>query len=437
MPVTAREAALAALEAYRRRGARPDMILASQGLDARDMALAQKIVNGVLQNSYLLDYRVEVYSGRKASALQPQVLDILRISVYQLMFLERVPPHAAVSEGVELAKRRAPRAAGLVNAVLRRAAEGRDKPIKIDAPDENTRLSVLYSHPKWFVEELTARFGAARCEAILAADNAEPAILAQVNTLRTSTAELAELMRSEGAEVRPCGLLENALYISSAGDLTRLESFKTGLFYVQDAAARLAVSAAGVRPGDTVLDLCAAPGGKSFAAAVDMGGQGTIRAFDIHEKKLDLIRRGAARLGIGNIQAAPGDAGVFDPALEGAGDAVIADVPCSGLGVIRKKPEIRYKKSEELSRLPELQLRILKNAARYVKPGGVLLYSTCTVRKCENEDVAEAFLRENHGFAPESFTLPEPLGQCGGMRTILPDEAGTDGFFICKLRKIR
>lgn len=437
MSVTAREAAYAALEAWRRRGARPDMILSSQDVERRDMALAQKIVSGVLQNSYLLDYQIGIYSGRAVSSLQPQVLDILRLSVYQLIFLDRVPSHAAVSEGVELSKKHAPRAAGLVNAVLRKASRDRGKPVSPHIGDETRRLSVLYSHPVWYVTELLARFGQERTEAILRADNEEAPILAQVNTLKTTVPELTELLRGEGVGTRDCALLENAVYLEDTGAITRLESFQKGLFYVQDAAARLAVTAAGVKPGDTVFDLCAAPGGKSFAAAMDMADRGAIRAFDIHEKKLNLIRGGCERLGISILTAAPGDAGVFAPELESAADTVIADVPCSGFGVLRKKPEIRYKKPEELERLPELQLKILRNAARYVKPGGTLLYSTCTVRRGENEDVAETFLRENKAFAPEPFSLPESLGPCGGMRTILPDEAGTDGFFICKLRRIR
>ncbi len=437
MSVSAREAAYAALEAWRRRGARPDMILSSQDMDRRDMALAQKIVSGVLQNSCLLDYRIGVYSGRAVSSLQPQVLDILRLSVYQLLFLDRVPSHAAVSEGVELAKKRAPRAAGLVNAVLRKASTDRGKPVDLQIEDGPRRLSVLYSHPEWFVAELLERWGQERTESVLRADNEEAPILAQVNTLKTTLPELTELLREEGVGTRACPLLENALYLEDTGALTGLRSFQKGLFYVQDAAARLAVTAAGVKPGDTVFDLCAAPGGKSFAAAMDMADRGAIRAFDIHGKKLNLIRGGCERLGITVLTAAPGDAGVFDPALEAGADAVIADVPCSGFGVLRKKPEIRYKKPEELERLPELQLKILRNAARYVKPGGTLLYSTCTVRRGENEDVAEAFLRESRDFAPEPFDLPEPLGASGGMRTILPDEAGTDGFFICKLRRIR
>lgn len=436
MSVTAREAAYAALEAWRRRGARPDMILASREIDKRDMALAHKIVSGVLQNSYLLDYRIELYSGRAVPSLQPQVMDILRLSVYQMMFLDRIPSHAAVSQGVELAKKHAPRAAGLVNAVLRKAAGDRGKPVTVKADDETRRLAILYSHPAWFVAELLERFGAERTEAILRADNEEAPILAQINILRSTVSDLVDTLEAEGVATRACGLLENAVYLDNTGALAALESFKNGLFYVQDAAARLAVTAAGVKPGDTVFDLCAAPGGKSFAAAMDMADRGTVRSFDIHEKKLNLIREGCERLGLHIITAAPGDAGTFEPALEAGADAVIADVPCSGLGVIRKKPEIRYKKPEELERLPGVQLKILRNAARYVKPGGTLLYSTCTVRKRENEDVIHAFLSENGGFSPESFTLPEPLGPCGGMRTIMPDEAGTDGFFICKMRRI-
>ncbi len=434
MPVTAREAAYLSLEAYRKRGARPDMALANiRDMEPRDRALANNIVNGVLQQRTLLDYRISQCSGRETSDLTPEVLDILRLSAYQILFLDRVPARAAVSEGVELAKRKAPRAAGLVNAVLRKMSEG---PLPdISAGSREEYLSIKYSHPEWLVSALTARYGDDICEEILRANNAPAPVTAQVNTLKCTARELAERLRDEGVEAESCPYLEDALYLTKTGPVEELQAFRDGLFYVQDPAARFAVMASGVAPGARVLDLCAAPGGKSFAAALAMKNAGEIRAFDIHEKKAALIKKGAERLGVSIITAKAGDAGEFDPELRAWADTVIADVPCSGFGVIRKKPEIRYKDKKELERLPEIQLRILKNAGRYVRPGGTLLYSTCTILERENEDVVGRFLEENGKFLTESFTLPEPFGTFPGMGTILPHTGHTDGFFICLMRK--
>jgi len=208
------------------------------------------------------------------------------------------------------------------------------------------------------------------------------------------------------------------------------------LFYVQDAAAKLSVLCAQLQPGQKVLDCCGAPGGKSFAAAMAMANCGSITTCDIYPHKVELIAKGAARLGLTGITARQQDASVFVPDWEEQMDAVIADVPCSGFGIIRKKPDIRYKNPKDMAELPELQKKILCNAARYVKPGGVLLYSTCTLVRAENEDVAEAFLQENPHFITEPLPLPEPFAKNEtGMLALVPGEYDTDGFFICRLRR--
>ena len=436
MPVNARKAAYLALTATRKRGARPEMALSTgPDSDPRERALAQNIVTGVLQNAFLLDYALLRYTGRDPGGLQPEVRDILRLSVYQLLFLDRVPAHAAVNEGVELAREFTPRAAGLVNALLRRVSVHAGVLPEVEAPTREEALSLRWSHPVWLVRELTVLYGPDKTERMLAADNEPPPLTAQVNTLKTSAGELRKALERRGIGVSACPYFSDALYLTGTGALEEVEEFQRGLFYIQDAAARFAVLASGVKPGETVLDLCAAPGGKSFAAAIQMEDRGDLRAFDIHEKKAGLVTRGAARLGIHILKAAAGDASRFDPALEDVADAVLCDVPCSGFGVIRKKPEIRYKDPAELERLPEIQLGILKNACRYVKPGGRLVYSTCTVLKRENEDVIRAFLGEYGGFEPVSFSLPAPFtGQKEGT-VILPGQGGTDGFFICVLRK--
>lgn len=434
MPVNAREAAFNALTAFRKRGARPDFVIARHGPeDPRERALALNITDGVLQNEMYLDACIAQcsYNTKK---LQPVVRDILRLSAYQMLFLDRVPDRAAVNEGVELAKRYAPRTSGLVNAVLRRISE-RGGQFEIDAGDRAEYLSIRWSHPEWLVRELIAEYGEETCERILMADNTPAPITAQVNTLKTTAGELRASLEARGINVEACPYLDDALYLSGTGSIEGHEEFLKGHFYVQDAAARFAVLASGVKPGDTVLDMCAAPGGKSFAAAIAMKDRGRVLSFDIHEKKTALIEKGAERLGLSAITASAGDARSFVPELAGLGDVVLADVPCSGIGVIRKKPEIRYKDPKELERLPAIQLEILKSVARYVKPGGRLVYSTCTILRRENEDVVESFLKRHGDFEPVGIELPEPFGKHDKYVTILPPDGGTDGFFICVLRK--
>ena len=427
MPVSARKAAQIALSAYRTRQARPELVLSNtakaENMPARETALALRIVSGVLENEAFLDYYIELYSNRKKSYFDSETLDVLRMSAYQLWFLDRVPAHAAVSEAVDLAPKRAK---ALVNAILRKLPEKPEALPEIKAESENERLSIKYSHPVWLVQRLNDEYGADVCEEILRADNLPARVSLILNTLR------AEKLEEEGIE--PSGLLDNACFLSGGG-VEELEAFKRGEVYVQDVSAYLAVCAAGPKPGDTVLDTCAAPGGKSFAAAIMMRDKGRIISRDIHEKKLRLIETGAERLGIGIIETEAADAREAGPELLGKCDVVLTDVPCSGIGVIRKKPEIRYKRPEEIRRLPEIQLSILRAGAENVKKGGVLLYSTCTILKEENEKVVSDFLNENRDFELEPFSLPGPFGKSGGMRTILPFEYGTDGFFICRMRR--
>ncbi|MGM9522084.1 MAG: 16S rRNA (cytosine(967)-C(5))-methyltransferase RsmB [Oscillospiraceae bacterium] len=440
MSITAREAALSALIAYRKHGARPDMILSglsTEGkLDKRDMALAVNITDGVLQNVLLCDYYISAFSSVAVSKLEPAILDILRISVYQILFLTKIPDHAAVSEGVELSKKYSKHASGLVNAVLRRISENRNSLPEIRGSAEE-KLSIRFSHPLWLVKRLSSEFGIHRCEKILVANNSPAPITIQVNTIKTTSDELLIKLKDSGICAVKHPFLPDAINVSGTGALDSLDTFKDGMFYVQDAAARLAVAAADPQPGMTVFDVCSAPGGKSFASAVAMNGKGEIHAFDIHENKIKQITDGARRLGIGIITAKSADARTLNKETAGLADIVIADVPCSGLGVIRKKPEIRFKSEEEISRLPQIQLDILRSASKLVKPGGVLLYSTCTILRGENQFVAESFLSETDDFFLESFSLPEPFGASDGMSVLLPDAADTDGFFICKMRRTK
>lgn len=437
MRADARLAALTALERCRRDRAwssmTVDRAIRDFALDRRDAALAARLCLGVGQNSTLCDYYIDCFCS---SRLEPKLRDILRLGVYQLVFLDKIPVSAAVNESVSLAKKLGyGRAAGLVNAVMRRVAENRDALPEIDKTDIAKYLSIKYSHPVWMTKRIADVKGADFAEEFFSANNTEPPVCLQVNTLKVSTEEYCRTLTRLDLAFETVPWLDGAILLHGAGRITELPGFEEGLFYVQDAAAKAAAVIAGAEEGMEVLDACAAPGGKSFAAAIRMRDRGHILSCDIHEKKLALIRSGAERLGINIIEAAQADARVPDPSMKEKFDLVLADVPCSGLGVIRKKPEIRSKTEDETARLPELQLAIADNLASYVKPGGVLLYSTCTVLPEENGAVVDSFLHRHGDFTPEDFTLGTDIVSHSGQYSFWPNVDGTDGFFVCKLRR--
>ena len=429
MAVNARDAALLALIDCRKGGAWADGALKERlsGMERREAALASRLCYGVLQNRILLDHRIDAFARGK---LQPVVRDILRLAIYQLEFTDKIPASAAVNEAVEQTKRFAnPTAARLVNGVLR--AILRAQPLE---PPKDA--AIRYSHPQALAQLFVREFGQERAERLMQSDNETPETVLQVNTLRADTEKVCDAFHAAGAEVRRHPYLPDCLIVSGTGNLEQLSAYREGLFYAQDTAANLAVRAAGLQPGMRVLDCCAAPGGKSFAAAIAMQNRGTLLSCDIHPHKLKLIENGAARLGISILQTRLQNAAERVPAWRETMDAVLADVPCSGLGVIRKKPDIRYKPLAQTERLPELQSAILAQQAEYVKRGGVLLYSTCTVLRRENEAVAETFLKTHPDFIAEAVDFPANSGiPSGAMTTLLPCDHGTDGFFICKFRR--
>ncbi len=435
----ARETALTALIACRKNGAWSNGVLKEyvrrDHLDSRDAALAAQLCYGVLQNRMKLDfYLAQLLTGRVRD-LHPAVHDILHMGLYQIYFLDRIPDSAAVNESVDLAKRYCKKqrnAAGLVNAVLRKAVATRG------TLAEPRSYVERYSHPQKLVDLLKSYVGKDRLEAMLIANNAAPETTAQVNTLKITTDALLQKLRDEGVDARHHSWMPDCLILSATGNIEKLPSFAQGLFYIQDPAAKLSVLSAALPTGENVrlLDCCAAPGGKSFATAIAMGGRGKIDSCDVHAHKAELIANGAKRLGIASITAHQQDATEFVPEWEEAMDAVIADVPCSGYGIIRKKPDIRYKDPDTMRELPALQLSILKNQSRYVKKGGILLYSTCTLVRAENEDVVAQFLAENSEFTLEKLTLPANFPENeSGMLMLVPGEYDTDGFFIAKLRR--
>ena len=434
----ARETALNALVACRKEAAWSNGVLKEyiqrDRLDSRDAALAARLCYGVLQNRMLLDFYLQQLLTGKVKDLHPAVRDILHLGLYQIYELDKIPDSAAVNESVGLAKkycRKLRSAPGLVNAVLRNAVRTKG------TLKEPTTLEDRYSHPKNLVALLRSYVGEERLEEMLKANNAAPQTVAQVNTLKTKTENLVKKLDAEGVTAQPHDWMPDCLILSNTGSLEQLNSFREGLFYVQDAAARLSVLCAQIPAGDIkVVDCCAAPGGKSFAAAMALGGKGQIFSSDLYEHKIDLIRKGAERLGLDNIRAVQRDASQEVPQWESQMDVVIADVPCSGYGIIRNKTDIRYKDPDTMQELPGLQLQILKAQAKMVKPGGVLIYSTCTLVRRENEGVVEKFLKTAPDFYLEPLPLPDifPKNE-SGMQALVPGEYDTDGFFIAKLRR--
>ena len=408
-----------------------DKAIRAAELSPRDAALASTIFYGVLEKRLTLDFYIRKFLAKPKQKLDGTVLNILRIAVYQMMYLDRVPDSAAVNEAVLCAAEyRRGQYKNFVNGVLRSLSRAGEE---LPEPDD---LSIRYSHPAWITNEWIQMLGEEGAEALLAADNGQPPTAAQVNLCRTTEEELTARLSSQGVTVERHPWLPGCVLLSGTGDLEQLPAFRDGLFYVQDPAARLAVLAAGPEPGMRVLDACAAPGGKSFAAAVAMGDKGDILSCDIHAHKKALIEAGAARLGFTSIMAEVMDGKVCQDHLLDSFDLVIADVPCSGLGIIRKKPDIRYKDPEPLKHLPAVQSAILDNVAQYVKPGGVLLYATCTLLERENRAVAESFLSRHSNFTAEAFQLPDPIGRVDtGMLTLWPHIHDTDGFFFAKLRR--
>ena len=431
----ARETALNALIACRKDGAWSNGVLkeycSHDNLDKREAALASRLCYGVLQNRGKLDFYLKQLLTGKIKDLHPAVRDILHLGLYQLYEMDKIPESAAVNESVTLAKkccRKVRSAPGLVNAVLRKAAASKG------TLKEPTELCDRYSHPQKLIDLFTAYVGKDRLEGMLVANNAVPPTVVQVNTLKTTLDALRTELEQSGITAQPHPWLLDCLVLTGTGDMEKIPAFQEGLFYVQDAAAKLSVSCAQIPHGAKVLDCCAAPGGKSFAAAI--AGAGEVISCDVHAHKVGLLEKGAERLGLTAITAKQQDATVFVPNWEGMMDVVIADVPCSGYGIIRKKPDIRYKDPDTMQELPKLQLAILQNQARYVKPGGVLLYSTCTLIRKENEGVVEKFLKENPDFAIEKLSLPPVFPEnTTGMLTLVPGEYDTDGFFICRLRR--
>ncbi len=382
-------------------------------------AFVTALVYGVTERKITLDYILSDFLKQPIKKLRPEVLTILRMGVYQIRFMDKIPVSAAVNESVKLAKKNGcAYASGLVNSVLRKVAAG--KTVYPDESDFENYLSIRYSCPPSLVSHYIRDYGTADAEGILASSLGTAETVVRVNTLKTDAAALRALLKAEGIESEN-GKAEHTLILKGGGALEATEAYKQGLFHVQDTASALCVSSLSPQPGETVADVCAAPGGKTFTIAQQMQNHGKIFAFDLYAHRVRLIADGAQRLGISIINAQRHDASEPFPGSIGTADRVLCDVPCSGLGTIRRKPEIRYKDLAFIDNLTHLQYNILINASKIVKTGGVLVYSTCTLNRAENDAVCDRFLAEHPDFC-----------KLDDYRTLMPHKDGTDGFFFAR-----
>ena len=432
-----------ALTDFRRRKTFPSATLESisneHELSAQESSLTKIIAYGVLQNMALCDFYISHYSTVDLKKIQPQVLDILRLSVYQIALMSKIPFSAAVDEGVKLATKKAnPRAAKYVNAVLRKISQDamNDCLPHINCETDFELLSIKYSHPEWLVRELASKLNLDEVEEVLRFNNNHRIpVIAQVNVLTTDTDTVIESLIAECVQAKKHKWLGDCIELTESGRIDHLTVFQRGYIYIQDVAARLVVIAANPKPGDYVIDGCAAPGGKSFAAAIMMRNDGYVLSCDVREEKIRQIDLNAERMGLQIVDTRLCDSSVLDTQIIEKADIVIADVPCSGFGVIRKKPDIRYKQNVDIEELRNIQKNILFNLSRYVKPGGTLVYSTCTMIDRENCDVINEFLSENNDFSLLAFDLPNIGEVSTGMITLWPHIYDIDGFFICKLKR--
>lgn len=408
-----------------------------------DRAFATEIVYGCVKNFILLDHLIQAYSSVKFTKISAEVLNILRMGFYQILFMNKVPASAAVNESVKLAGKFANKGAqGFVNAILRsflRSGRQLHMPDKKNEPVKY--LSIKYSFPEWLVKRWIDLFGERFSEELMKSSNDIAMTCIRINRLKTDKQALKQEFQNLGIGVSEGLYAEEALYLSHTSSISRLEPFKRGLFQVQDESSMLAVKVLDPKPGEIVADVCAAPGGKTTFIAELMVNSGKVFAYDIYEHKINLIKNAAQRLGINIIDTMLRDAREKNNSIKA--DKVLVDAPCSGLGIIRKKPDLKYAKNEQhIKELSNIQKQILEASADIVKTGGCLVYSTCTVEPAENDEVAHWFLEKHTGFEKEDISLfvPDKLKSSinkNGFLQLYPNIHGTDGFFIARFKKIK
>lgn len=408
----------------------------------RDENLIREIVYGVIENLSYIDCIISKSSKIKIKKIQPIILEILRMGVYQIAFMDKIPDRAAVNEAVNLSKKRGHKGvSGYVNGVLRNVSRNKEELMKVDQKDSIDYLSIKYSHPKWMIEMWLEEYGYEFTEKLCKENNSKPRLNLRVNTSKITREELKERLSSYGYTIHETPYAKDGLIIDNPIRITEIEEYKLGLFIIQDESSMLVAQIANPKENRLVLDMCSAPGGKSTHMGQIMNNKGQIISRDIYEHKLKLVRQNANRLDIKIIKTEIFDAMKLDESLIGKVDYCIVDAPCSGLGIIRRRPEIKWnRKKKDIEELGEIQWRILDNAKRYVKPGGIIIYSTCTIERGENLDRVNKFLSENKQFQLIGFedlicSKENMESSKEGYIELFPHIHNTDGFFIAKIQK--
>ncbi|MCI7758577.1 MAG: 16S rRNA (cytosine(967)-C(5))-methyltransferase RsmB [[Eubacterium] saphenum] len=413
-----------------------DSALSEQGLSEREKAFAAALFYGVTERRLTLDYIIEQNSRIPFRKLEKEAVAVLRAGFYQLLYMPSVPESAAVNESVKLCRKlKAFGAEGFVNGMLRSFIRN-GKQISFEGLDEVKTLSLKYSCPEWIAAKWLREYGEENAIKAMEASLGAPPLYARVNSTKVTDDELVNLLKKEGVKAERNPRLNGCIRLEKAGEIEQLEAFKAGLFHIQDVSSQLCCLTLRPIVNETVIDICAAPGGKTFTLAELMGNNGRVLSLDLYDGRVNLIAQGAKRLGLRIVEAKQNNAVKFSEELPQA-DRVLCDVPCSGLGVIRRKPEIKYKSEEEFEELPRLQRAILEVSSRYVKEGGTLVYSTCTLSRAENDEVARDFAENHPEFSPIVQTIPYEGAENNSMRTFFPEKDGGDGFFTAAFRRIK
>mgnify|MGYP002531514013 CR=1 FL=1 len=408
-------------------------------LSNQDRGLATEIIYGVIENKYYIDYMIDKLSKVKTNKMEIYVKTLLRMGVYQIMFLNSISDYAAVNETVNLAKKKNSKVSGFINGILRNVIRQKEEIGKVKTKDDIEYLAIKYSYDKWMIKNWMAHFGKEFTEELVEANNERPNIYLRTNTLKITRGELIEKLAEQNIKAEKVNVVEEAIKVEHLKDIENNKLYKEGLFTVQDISSMLVGKILNPQKDTKVLDVCSAPGGKTTHIATLMENSGQVISRDIFEHKIKLIQNSVNRLGLKNVDVQLFDALNLDKDSIDKFDSVLADVPCSGLGIIKRKPEIKYKEKEEIKDLPKLQKQILQNAAKYVKVGGTLIYSTCTIQDDENIEVVESFLQSNKRFKLEKIeNINIDLeNEDKGYLKIYPNVHGMDGFFIAKLKRVR